>query len=49
VHDFRVGLRLGCPLGVAAFVHLALTLDAPHRPLLLAISAVDAHMTWWCA
>jgi HD-GYP domain-containing protein (c-di-GMP phosphodiesterase class II) len=42
VHDFRVGLRLGCPLGVAAFVYLALTLDAPHRPLLVAISAVAA-------
>jgi hypothetical protein len=42
LHDFRVGLKLGCPLGVAAFVYLALTLDAPHRPLLLAISAVAA-------
>jgi hypothetical protein len=42
VHDFRVGLKLGCPLGVAAFVYLALTRDAPHRPLLLAISAVAA-------
>lgn len=39
---FHLGARLGCPLGVASFLYLALTRDAPHRPLLAALAAVAA-------
>jgi hypothetical protein len=42
VHGFRVGVRVGCPLAIASFVYVGLTLDSPHRLLLLALAVAAA-------
>jgi HD domain-containing protein len=40
VHDFRLGLKVGWPLILAALAYTALTFDRPHRTAILALILV---------
>jgi high-affinity Fe2+/Pb2+ permease len=40
VHDFRLGLKVGWPIILAALAYTALTFDRPHRTAILALILV---------